>query len=81
MFYTNNGLTCIPLSEEVGKLVGRENSQDGSTCHVDVRLFLSARNILSLVRIPKGVIKKINHKYRDLATILEVGGGESLLKI
>lgn len=61
MFYTNNVLPYVPLSEEVGVVltqVGRESSQDGSTCHVDVRLFLSARNILSLVCIPKSMIKK-----------------------
>lgn len=61
MFYTNHVLTYVPLSEEVGVVltqVGRESSQDGSTCHVDVRLFLSAKKILSLVCIPKSIVKK-----------------------
>lgn len=50
MFYTNHVLTYVPSSEEVGVVltqVGRESTQDGGMCHVDVRLFLSARNILS----------------------------------
>lgn len=80
MFYTNHVLTYVPLSEEVGVVLaqaGRESSQDGGTCHVDVRLFLSARNILRLAYIPKSMVKKTPHKYRDLATNQEVVGGET----